>query len=75
METNHFMARNDKLTGTQPSDTEVNGNQRMKIIGSYLYINIFDIYDGLIWSKSECDFVDVHDDKNPTVIDDCILKR
>ncbi|MDO1511174.1 thiol-activated cytolysin family protein [Maribacter confluentis] len=52
----------DKITGDQPSDTEVNGELyiKMKVGSSYLG-------DGLTWSKSASNHVEVQNDKTHSI--------
>ncbi|RRQ48426.1 hypothetical protein DZC72_12010 [Maribacter algicola] len=56
----------DKITGTQPSDTEVNGSlrMRMKVGNGYLDANNNGLDDGPGWSRSSSNFVDVQNDKD-----------
>ena len=59
----------ERITGTQPSDTEVNGNLRakMKVGTSFLDANNNGVDDGPSWSTSPSNFVDVQDDKTHTI--------
>ena len=58
-----------KITGTQPSDTEVNGNLRVKmwVGGKRLDINNNGIDDGKTWSVSKNNAVDVQNDKTKVI--------
>ena len=71
-----FRVTIDKITGTQPSDTELHGNlrMRMKIQGGYLDINGNGYDDGPSWSRSQNDYVDVQNDKTHTINNDYVLK-
>ena len=64
-----FQVSIDKITGTQPSDTEVNGNLRMKMrVGTgYLDFNNNGVDDGPSWSRSTSNFVDVQNDKDHSI--------
>ncbi|GMN08940.1 hypothetical protein MTsPCn9_06040 [Croceitalea sp. MTPC9] len=66
----------DKITGTQPSDTEVNGNLRMKMkVGtSYLDANNNGLDDGPSWSRSTSNFVDVQNGKTASIGEVYIFK-
>lgn len=65
-----------KITGEQPSDTELHGNLRMKMkVGtSYLDANNNNIDDGPSWSRSRDNHVDVQNDKTHTINEDYIFK-
>lgn len=52
----------DKITGTQPSDTEVNGNLNMKMKVGTSYLD-----GGPTWSRTTSNFVDVQNDKTHTI--------
>jgi thiol-activated cytolysin len=58
-----------KITGTQPSDTEVNGKLRVKmwVGGKRLDINNNGIDDGKTWSVSKNNAVDVQNDKTKDI--------
>jgi len=66
-----YLAVISKITGTQPSDTEVNGKLRVKmwVGGERLDINNNDIDDGKTWSVSSKNYVEVQNDKTHTIND------
>ena len=66
-----YLAVISKITGTQKSDTEVNGSLRVKmwVNGERLDINNNGIDDGKTWSVSENNAVDVQNDKTHTIND------
>jgi thiol-activated cytolysin len=65
-----------KITGSQPSDTEVHGNLgiRMKVAGGYLDSNNNNLIDGPTWSRTKDNYVDVQNDKTHTINKDYVLK-
>lgn len=64
-----YLVTIDRITGTQPSDTEVNGTLRvrMRVGGAYLDANNNGLNDGTTWSRDTSNFVDVQNDKTYTV--------
>lgn len=71
-----FQVTIDKITGTQPSDTEVNGslNMKMKVGTDYLDINNNGIDDGPYWNRGTSNFVDVQNDKTHNIGEVYVLK-
>jgi thiol-activated cytolysin len=66
-----YLAVISKITGTQPSDTEVNGKLRIKmwVGGKRLDINNNGIDDGKTWNVDKRNSVDVQNDKTHTIND------
>lgn len=64
-----YLVTIDRITGTQPTDTEVNGTLRvkMKVGGAYLDANGNGVDDGTTWSRGTSNFVDVQNDKTYVV--------
>ncbi|MBS9463027.1 thiol-activated cytolysin family protein [Flagellimonas sp. 389] len=64
-----YLATIVNITGTQASDTEVNGKLRVKmwVGGERLDINDNGIDDGKTWSVDTDNFVDVQDNKTHTI--------
>ncbi|MDF0705768.1 MAG: thiol-activated cytolysin family protein [Bacteroidota bacterium] len=64
-----YLVTIDRITGTQPSDTEVYGTLRvkMRVGGVYLDANGNGVDDGTTWSRDSSNFVDVQNDKTYTV--------
>ena len=58
-----------KITGTQPTDTEVNGKLRVKmwVGGKRLDINNNGVADGKTWSVNKKNYVEVQNDKTHTI--------
>ena len=71
-----YLAVISKITGTQPSDTEVNGKLRVKmwVGGKRLDINNNGIDDGKTWSVNQDNHVDVQNDKTHTISDSYTFK-